>query len=245
MVRRLSSVNYQLKTIWNGSCKEVGCKGIITQLTATMNKRFIITLGLSLGAAFSVHAQRGAPGLDLPKVDLPKVDLPKVEIPKPDFANKPDLDDARDGAKDARKGFDEQAQILREALKNVLSGLGKGATRDQIKDAVANFKEQHASQIEAQKEQAKELAKAKRDSASEQIKEKRAAADAAKLAKKEAEVGLKKALQAAETRAEKEALVDAFRADQKERHSDLKEKLKKLHDEVRGQKNDGDRRVDG
>ena len=204
-----------------------------------MKQRFTIILGLSLAASLSVQAQRNQP--------RPEFNKPKVEVP--DRGIKDDarggMADAKERVSDARKAFDDKANALRLALREALATLGKRPTREQVNEAVKQFKLQHADKIAAQKEQGIELAKAKRDNVSHEMKQKRNLLAEASRAKKSARDDLKKAIQGADTREEKDALLESFRADQRERHRDLKEQLKKLHHEVRGKKNDASRRNDG
>jgi|MDTC01.1.fsa_nt_gb hypothetical protein len=211
-----------------------------------MKQRFTIILGLSLAASLSLQAQRNQPR---PEFNEPKVEAPDRGMKVPGRGIKDDarggIADAKEGVSDARKAFDDKANALRLALREALATLGKRPTREQVNEAVKQFKLQHADKIAAQKQQGIELAKAKRDNVSHEMKQKRNLLAEASRAKKSARDDLKKAIQGADTREEKDALLESFRADQQERHRDLKEQLKKLHDEVRGQKNDGNRRNDG
>lgn len=208
-------------------------------------KLLTITAALLLGLTSLSMADRGLGGLDIKAAR--KAAEEALKKAKDAFENgRPGLPDEIQAQKES---YDEERKALREALKAEIAALGKDATRDQIKDVVAGFKDENAALIQAQREvaealrdAAKEAREAQLENAPDGVKEMRKLLSESRQEKKAAREALRAALAAADTNEERRALLDEHKDEQRDLHRQVRDELKKLREEIRNARNDGDRR---
>ena len=206
-------------------------------------KLLTITAAILFGFTGLAMAQRGNGNFD----NARKAAEEALNKAKEAFKNgRPELPDEIQAQKDS---YDEERRLLREALKAEIAALGKDATRDQLKEVVANFKVVNAPLIEAQREAAealrdaaKEARDAQLENAPDKVKDLRNILSQSRQKKKAAHEALGRAIAAAETEEKRKALIDEHKAEQRDLHKQVRDELKKLREEIRNARNENDRR---
>jgi len=148
--------------------------------------------------------------------------------------------------------YDEERKALRDALKAEIAVLGKQATRDQVNEVIANFKDENAALIDAQRETAealrdaaKEARDAQRENAPDGVKDLRKLLKDSREEKKAAQDALGRALAEAKTKDERKMLIDEHKAEQRDLHKQVRDEFKKLREEIRNNRQEGNDRRDG
>ena len=113
-------------------------------------KLLTITAALLLGFTSLSMAQRGFGDVDVDGAR--KAAEEALNKAKEAFKNgRPEVMGEIQEQKDR---YDEERKALRDALKAEIAVLGKQATRDQVNEVIANFKDENAALIDAQREAA-------------------------------------------------------------------------------------------
>ena len=150
-----------------------------------------------------------------------------------------------------KQRYNEERKALLDALKAEIAALGKAASRDQVNEVIANFKDENASLIDAQREAAealrdaaKEAREAQRENSPDGVKELRKLLKQSREDKKAAHEALGRALADADTKEKRKALIDEHKADQRDLHNQVRDELKKLREEIRNKRQEGGHRDD-
>ncbi len=211
-------------------------------------KLLTITAALLLGFTSLSMAQRGFGDVDVDGAR--KAAEEALNKAKEAFKNgKPEVMGEIQEQKDR---YDEERKALRDALKAEIAVLGKQATRDQVNEVIANFKDENAALIDAQREAAealrdaaKEARDAQRENAPDGVKDLRKLLKDSREEKKAAQDALGRALAEAKTKDERKMLIDEHKAEQRDLHKQVRDEFKKLREEIRNNRQEGNDRRDG
>ena len=162
----------------------------------------------------------------------------KGEFKRPKRMAKPDLSDA---VKDSIAEIKADQKKLHESMKAKLADLGEGASKEDMREAIEEFKEKNKAKFEAIKtahESIRESMKAARPQKPERpelTSELKVKVEALKekhkelhTARKELHEQLKEA-----SKEEKEVLISAFKETNKEKHEEIKTQSKEIKEEIR------------